>query len=96
MEIPKEFLDVVKVLEFGAEKYEANGWLEPDAYKMDHKSNHDSMFHHLAESYVLMEVPGIETRQDMESGLDHLLHLACRALMEYTRMKRGIRHAKDS
>lgn len=83
MELPKEFLDVVKVLEFGAEKYESNGWLEPNAHKMDHKSNHDSMFHHLASSFS-------GDRLDNESGLDHLLHLACRALMQYTREKRSV------
>ncbi len=81
----KEFNDVFTVLEFGAKKYELQGWLKEDAYKMGHKDNSDSMFHHLSASFVS------EGSTDKESGLNHLLHLACRALMEYTRQKRGIR-----
>lgn len=92
--LPGEFLDVFKVLDFGAKKYTPNGWLEPDAYKMDHKSNHDSMFHHLAES-LHQDFGGLNSRKDLESKLDPLLHLACRALMQYTRMKRGIKNEKD-
>jgi hypothetical protein len=89
VDIPKEFLDVIKVLEFGAGKYEAEGWLLPNAPKMDHKSNHDIMFHHLSESY---SSPG---SLDEESYLEHLLHLACRALMGYTRLEREIMHERD-
>ncbi len=92
-----EFLDVFDVLIFGMSKYGGNGdnWLEPNSKKMDHKSNHDSMFHHLSESLVLQNIQGIENRNDHESKLDVLLHLACRALMAYTRGQRGIRHDDD-
>lgn len=92
-----EFSHVFNVLIFGMTKYGGTGdnWLEPNAKKMDHKSNHDSMFHHLSESFVLRDIQGIENRGDPESKLDVLLHLACRALMMYTRMQRGIRHDAD-
>lgn len=84
----KEFFDVDRVLKMGAEKYKADGWLDPDGHGTSHKSMHDSMFHHLAQSYA-----GI--RNDNESKLDHLLHVACRALMLYTRHKRLINNPKD-
>jgi len=75
MNIPKEFLDVMKVLEFGARKYEPDGWLK--GIKFNHKDNHASMSRHLAEAYM-----GV--KEDKETRLDPLLHLAARALMEYT------------
>lgn len=83
LELPKEFNDVIKVLEFGATKYAVNNWLKPNGKGAGHKENHDSMFHHLAESFAGRKV-------DKESGLHPLLHLACRALMAYTRTERGI------
>jgi hypothetical protein len=85
LHVPEEFLDTLKVLEMGAKKYGANSWLSGRHFDV-HK-NHKSMSHHLLESYR-------EIRQDHESGLDPLLHLACRALMEYTLRKRG-RISKD-
>lgn len=84
----EEFYDVLKVLEMGAQKYEAKAWLEEEGATMGKARNSDSMFHHLAEHYA-----GIE--QDHESGLSPLLHLACRALMAYTRQQRGIVHPND-
>ena len=80
-EEPSEFYDVFDVIYFGAEKYEANGWLEKDNFNL--KDNHASMSRHLAEAYM-----GVD--EDHESKLDPLLHLACRALMAYTRKRRGI------
>ena len=78
-----EFLDFLKVLEFGAKKHGNYNWLEPKGKKSSHKDMHASMFRHLAESSA-------GHRADKESGLDPLLHLASRALMLYTRLKRGI------
>lgn len=75
LHIPPEFLHTIKILEMGAIKYGANSWLNGQHFDV-HK-NHRSMSHHLLESYR-------EIRPDYESGLDPLLHLACRALMEYT------------
>lgn len=76
--VPDEFKDIIKVLEFGATKYGANSWLKGISFDI-HK-NHKSMAHHLLESYREYGL----NRPDNESGLDPLLHLACRALMEYT------------
>ena len=81
IEFPKEFLDVVKVLDMGAKKYGANSWLKGKDF--NHRANHASMSRHLAEHYVKKD-------KDDESGLDPLLHLACRALMAYTLKRRGL------
>jgi len=78
--LPPEFLDVQKVLDFGAIKYGKDSWLRGEHF--NHRDNHASMSRHLAEAYN-----GIS--EDTESGLDPLLHLAARALMEYTLHKRG-------
>jgi hypothetical protein len=81
--LPEEFKDILKVMENGAMKHGLNSWLNENNQSMGHKANHASMFRHLASSYS-GEVC------DKESGLDHLLHLATRALMAYTRKKRRI------
>ncbi len=80
MSLPKEFLDVQKVLEFGATKYGRDSWLNGNHF--NHRDNHASMSRHLAEAYT-------GKAEDEESGLDPLLHLACRALMSYTLKQRG-------
>lgn len=88
IEVPQEFYDVIKVLIFGVDKgYAPNGWL--NGVQFDHKKNHDSMFHHLAESFNGQPY-------DKESGLDPKLHLACRALMEYTVQLRTQKQYEDS
>lgn len=79
----KEFYDIVKVLEMGANKYELDGWLDKDGACTSHKEMHSSLFRHIAYSSA-----GI--RIDEESGLDHLLHAAARCVMLYTRIKLGI------
>lgn len=84
-----EFVDYLEVVAFGAKKYDNKNWLEPDGQKSSFKDMHASMFRHLAESMA-------GHRADKETGLDPLLHLATRALMMYTRLKRGIRHKEDS
>lgn len=104
-----EFEDIIKVFEMGEVKHprlkdSLPNWLEPDGNKSSFEAMHTSMFHHLAESYsntVNMELCDEDgdhiryARRDKESGLDPLLHLACRALMMYTRLKREIRHKDD-
>lgn len=70
----------IKTMEFGAEKYGANAWLRGEHF--DRKSNHASMFRHLAEDYT-------GKVRDDESGLHPLYHLLTRALMEYTLDLRG-------
>lgn len=84
IDIPEEFLDLVLVIENGAKKHGKGTWLEATNVSLQHNNNHNSMFHHLADSYAKLEA-------DKDSGLDPLLHLACRALMCYTRKKRGIK-----
>ncbi len=84
----EEFYDVYDILQMGAKKYKIDGWLDEDGHGTSHKEMHDSMFHHLAQSYA-------KTRLDDESQLDHLLHVACRALMLYTRLQRGLINPKD-
>ena len=79
----------------GAEKHGANNWLDPNGSKSSFKQMHDSMFHHLAESYAQGSWFGKLDREDEESGLDPLLHLITRAQMMYTRIQRDIRHEDD-
>lgn len=86
--IQPEMFDFLKVVSVGAKKYSMNNWLEPSGKRSSEKDMHDSMFHHLAESFA-------GQRQDRDSGLDPLLHLATRALMLYTRRQRGIIHEDD-
>lgn len=98
-QVPEEFQDYLQVMEMGAKKHGADNWLDPNGKKSSFKQMHDSMFHHLAESYAqgdIIDFAGMTLRQDAESGLDPLLHLICRAQMLYTRLKRGIRHQDDN
>lgn len=83
-----EFLDFLKVLEFGARKHGDSNWLEPNGRKCSHKEMHASMFRHLADS-------SSGALEDHETGFDPLLHLAARAMMMYARRRRGIRHKDD-
>lgn len=81
--VPPEFSDITAPLDHGARKYGDGGigWLEGKHF--NHRDNHSSMCRHLAEHYM-----GVDA--DEESGLDPLLHLACRAMMAYTRKKRKL------
>ncbi len=88
LDVPAEMMDFIKVMEKGAEKYEANNWLLPNGHCASHRDMHASMFRHLADSHA-------GNRTDADSGLDPLLHLAARALMVYTRYKKGIYHSDD-
>jgi len=81
--LPIELLDIISVFEMGAKKHGFNSWLDPYNNSLQHESNCDSMFHHLADHRA-----GINN--DHQSGLHPLLHLATRAIMKYTRIKRGI------
>jgi hypothetical protein len=76
---PAEFDDVLLVLMNGAKKYERNGWEK--GIKFEKETNIASIKRHLA-AYRAGE------SKDDESGLHHLLHAACRALMQYTLDKR--------
>jgi hypothetical protein len=86
VEVPPEMFEFVGVMTKSAAsgKYEPNNWLRGSgAINSDHKSMHASMFRHLAESST-------GGRRDVDTNLDPLLHLACRALMFYTRIQRGL------
>lgn len=84
-----ELLDFFEILIAGINKgYPPNNWLEVEGKRSSHKEMHDSMFHHLAESFS-----GV--KEDKDSKLNPLLHLACRAMMCYTRQIRNIKHPDD-
>lgn len=83
-----EIFDVMKVFVMGDSKYGVDSWLQSDGPTMSIKSNFDSMSHHMAKYYC-------QDNKDSESGLDHRLHIACRALMSYVRYMRDIQHKDD-
>ena len=88
IQVPAEMYHFIRVMIKGAEKYEADNWLNADGHHSSHKDMHASMFRHLADSHA-------NNRIDADSGLDPLLHLATRALMCYTRINREIKHPND-
>lgn len=86
-----EFFDLVTSMRIGADKgYDnaGNQWLQETGATMSHKDNCASMFRHLAEF-----TSGSHKVKDAE--IHPLLAVACRAMMGYTRWKRGIKHIKD-
>ena len=88
-QIPSEFIEALQdVLDFGARKHGDMNWLECNGSKSSWKDMHASMFRHLASSQA-GEVYDDETR------LLHVAHLATRALMVYTRIKRDLWHKED-
>ncbi len=78
--MPEEFNDVILVLMNGAKKYEAHGWEK--GIKFEKEANVASIKRHLSDFRL-----GKMT--DDESGLHPLLHVACRALMQYTLNQRA-------
>ena len=86
---PHEFYDVDKVVIMGAEKYEPHDWELSDSPTFVPKKRCDSAFHHLSRLYAAIDTKQEDLMIDRESGLHHALHLACNALMIYTRWKRG-------
>ncbi len=100
--LQREFLDFLDVVEVGAKKYALNNWLLPDGKRCSNKDMHDSMFHHLAESFigyhVMAHPSGIHVAlrpYDKDSGLAAELQLACRSMMIHTRRSRKIIHPDD-
>ncbi len=80
-ELPEEFMDVLKIMD--PPKYTAGSWLDRENPSLQPTANLMSMCRHL---YKIAD----EDYIDDESMEYHHLHLAARALMEYTRIKRGI------
>lgn len=87
---PRELFDHIQILvnSYKSGKYPMNNWLEPDGKGMSDEANNASMKRHF-KKYLA----GIEL--DDDSGMDHLLHLAVRAMMKYTRRKKGLVHVLD-
>lgn len=83
-----EMLDFLKVIIKGREKYPDENWLEKNGKSMSRKENYASITRHAAQYFVGEKI-------DLDSGLDHRLHLTCRALMSYVRERRGIVHLDD-
>lgn len=76
---------VCRILELGAKKYGMNNWLQTNGTKSSSEAMHNSMFHHIAQSYCgLLE--------DEESHEDPLLHATTRAMMMYVIRQKGIQH----
>lgn len=88
LKYPEMIEAIADVLIFGASKHKDEGWLDKDGYSMDRKGNFDSKNHHAAAHFAGVNLD--------ESGLMHLAHEGTRALMELTRLKRGITHTKDA
>ncbi len=76
---PVEFDDVILALMNGAKKYEAHGW--ETGKEFSRAANIASIKRHIRE-YLIGQM------RDKESGLHPFLHVACRALMQYTLDKR--------
>jgi hypothetical protein len=79
--IPSEFFDFLEVFAMGAKKHGPDNWLTMEGSKCSHKDMCASAFRHAAEMSVGQQA-------DHESGLHPALHLAARAVMEYTRRKK--------
>lgn len=78
-QIPKQFLVwIADVMKFGAKKHGDDNWAKKDGTKSSHKEMHDSMFHHLADSF---SNGAVDVAKDNETTLPSLAHLATRALM---------------
>ncbi len=86
--IPSEFFDFLEVFAMGAKKHGSDNWLEMEGSKCSHKDMCASAFRHAAEMSTGQQA-------DHESGLHPALHLAARAVMEYTRRKKGLYTQSD-
>lgn len=88
--IPQEMFDFLQVLQQAANsgKYVEDNWLQIDGKGMNRLHNGTSMQNHLNQYRQ-------GASSDPDSGLDPLLHLAARALMAYTRKKKGLNHPLD-
>lgn len=71
--------EVVKVLEFGATKYEPRGW----EAGMDWHRCYNSMLRHLFAWFAGEDL-------DKETGISHMSHAACNALFLVAYEKRGV------
>lgn len=84
----KALSDLKQVTDVGDNKHGKDSWKDKDNPSLQHMANCHSMFHHLAEHMLGQTV-------DKDSGMDPLLHLACRALMAYERNYRVLKEETD-
>lgn len=66
----KQVEKIVKVLEFGAKKYDKNNWQKV--------GNSDNRYSNATMRHLLAHMNG--EKKDPESGLSHLAHAACNIL----------------
>ena len=92
----EDFDDLMLVLKPGAIKHGARNWEKGNqGNKSSFKEMHDSIWHHIAESWSqgvtgkFHGTTGGYKRADEETGVDPLLHAACRCLMLYSLIKRN-------
>lgn len=78
--------DIVKVLEFGAQKYSSNNWRDGTGFKYTRVIN--SLFRH-----IFAFARGEDT--DPESGLSHLAHAGCNIIFLLYYVKNKNRYAND-
>lgn len=88
-----EFLDWLQVFYPGAKKHGKDSWKAHDCPKMDRRSNHDSMFHHVAESFV--GGPNAVDSGPGGMGTHPLLNAQWRAAVQYYKDVNNIRHPLD-
>lgn|SRR3990167_2877617 len=82
----KVFISYIKeVMDYGAKKHGESNWMQVDGRKSSHTEMHDSMFHHLADSFAGNYIDG-------ETKCHPLAHLATRALMRLYIEKNNIRN----
>ena len=84
-----EMLDVMEIIISGAKKHDDENWLKVNGNTMSRNVNSDSMFHHLCDFRS-------GKNKDVDSGFPPELHIACRALMAYTRRCRNLIHKDDA
>jgi hypothetical protein len=87
--VPEEFMKYLNdVLLFGAVKHGDFNWQNPNGKKSSREDMHNSMFHHIAESYA-------GKTHDMETGHHPLAHAATRCLMQLYRINHNLIHKDD-
>jgi len=65
----------------GATKHGVSSWKDTDNPSLQHTANHNSLFHHVAESYSGVTV-------DKDSGQHPLSHVVLRCIMDYYRREK--------
>ena len=75
--------DMEKVVDFGGQKHGYGSWKDPDNPSLQRKANFASINRHISQGFCC-------DSRDLDTGVHHYLHAACRLLMEYERKVRGI------